>query len=129
MAPHTVSSSSSKKWSTRSWALHDRGHRPPLGTVRVGPPELGERHPQDPLDLRRSGRQDELRRVPGDDGTMWLRLTTVARWSSSPTTSTVAGIEADLLVSFSQRRLHLRFAGVEAAARKADLSGVAAQGC
>ena len=48
VAPHTVSSSSSKKCSRRSVGRA----APALGAVRVGAHELGQRQPQHPLDLR-----------------------------------------------------------------------------
>ena len=59
-------------------------------------------------------------------GTMWLRLTTVLRWSSSANSVTSDGIEADLLVGLAQRGLGRRLAGVRAAAGEADLALVVA---
>ena len=123
VAPHTVSSSSSKKCSSRSVG----GAAPALGAVRVGSDELGERQPEHPLDLRAGRAQrDDLRETAderddvaaADDGVEVIELGEQRHQRR---------IEADLLVGLAQRRVGRRLAGVHAPAREADLALVVAQ--
>ena len=88
VAPQTVSSSSSKKCSSRSVGLRPQRSAWYV-SGRTSSASGSQRHP---LDLRRwpgaSGTTSGRRPTTG---TMWLRLTTVLRWSSSANSVTSDG--------------------------------------
>ena len=123
MAPHTVSSSSSKKWIGRSVGRHT----PALLPVGVGPGELGQRHEQDPVDLVGAGRSRWSLGEPGDDRDDVAAAHHRAEVIELADDLDERRVEGDLLVGLPDRRVHRGLTGVEPAAGEADLTMVVAQ--
>ena len=76
-----------------------RRRAPPLAAVRVGADEIVQRHPQHPAHLDGTRREREMARQAGDDGHDVAAADDGRQVVSSPTSSTSATIEADLLVA------------------------------